>query len=164
MRILIIGGGAAGMMAALTASEQKDHHVILVERQSRMGRKLLATGNGRCNLTNRNLELSHYHGEQAAFCRPALEAFGVEDTLFVHITHFYVSPQYVISYVVSNDAALQLYQMELLNPGSGLACYMDNLTTAENQLLSFLAQAGMESPFAEGRINDVKETFQSIFK
>ena len=81
MNILIIGGGAAGMMAALTASEQAEHHVILVERQSRMGRKLLATGNGRCNLTNRNLELSHYHGEQPAFCRPAMEAFGVEDTL-----------------------------------------------------------------------------------
>ncbi len=77
MRILIIGGGAAGMMAALTASEQAEHHVILAERQSRMGRKLLATGNGRCNLSNQNLELSHYHGEQPEFCRPALEAFGV---------------------------------------------------------------------------------------
>ncbi len=81
MRILIIGGGAAGMMAALTASEQAEHHVILAERQSRMGRKLLATGNGRCNLSNRNLELSHYHGEQPEFCRPALEAFGVEAAL-----------------------------------------------------------------------------------
>jgi predicted Rossmann fold flavoprotein len=81
MRILIIGGGAAGMMAALTASEQAEHHVILAERQSRMGRKLLATGNGRCNLSNRNLDLSHYHGEQPEFCRPALEAFGVEEAL-----------------------------------------------------------------------------------
>ncbi len=84
------------------------------------------------------------------------------DTSFVAIPHFYVSPHYVISYVVSNDAALQLYQMELLNPGSGLACYMDNLATNEDQLLSFLNQAGLNSPFAEGRITDVKETFARI--
>ncbi len=79
MRVLIIGGGASGMMAALTASEK--HEVILIERQSRMARKLLATGNGRCNLTNRNLSCSNYHGEDAGFCRFALENFDVEQTL-----------------------------------------------------------------------------------
>ena len=93
-----------------------------------------------------------------------LDAFGVQDTLFVAITHFYVSPHYVISYVVSNDAAMQLYQMELLDPGSGLACYSENLDTTEDQLLSFLQQAGLESPFADGRITDVQETFESIFQ
>lgn len=51
MTILILGGGASGMMAALTAAAQ-GCRVILVERQARVGRKLLATGNGRCNLTN----------------------------------------------------------------------------------------------------------------
>lgn len=88
----------------------------------------------------------------------------VDETSFVAIPHFYVSPQYVISYVVSNDAALQLYQMELLNPGSGLTCYMDNLSTDEDQLLSFLQSAGLESPFADGRITDVKETFENVLK
>ena len=67
MKVMIIGGGASGMMAALTAS--KGHEVILIERQSRMGRKLLATGNGRCNLTNRNLTPANYHGEAPEFCR-----------------------------------------------------------------------------------------------
>lgn len=79
MKILVIGGGASGMMAALTAS--KRHEVILLERQNRVGRKLLATGNGRCNLTNRNLSRENYHGENADFCRFALEHFGVEETL-----------------------------------------------------------------------------------
>ncbi len=79
MKVLIIGGGASGMMAALTASQS--HEVILAERQSRMGRKLLATGNGRCNLTNINLNLDNYHGENVEFCRYALEYFGVERTL-----------------------------------------------------------------------------------
>ena len=79
--ILIIGAGASGMMAALTAAEQPDNHVILLERQARVGRKLLATGNGRCNLTNLHAGLPHYHGEQPDFAAPALEAFPVADTL-----------------------------------------------------------------------------------
>lgn len=81
MRVLIIGGGASGMMAALTASERGENEVILLERQSRLGRKLLATGNGRCNLTNRSAAPEHYHGEQPSFCRSALQFFDVEQTL-----------------------------------------------------------------------------------
>ena len=79
--ILIIGGGASGMMAALTASERAEQRVILLERQARVGRKLLATGNGRCNLTNIHAGLPHYHGEDAQFAAPALQAFSAADTL-----------------------------------------------------------------------------------
>jgi len=79
--IAIIGGGAAGLMAAYAASRSEDHRVILYERQARVGRKLLATGNGRCNLTNLNADVSHYHGQNPAFVRPALEALSVGDTL-----------------------------------------------------------------------------------
>lgn len=81
MKILVIGGGASGMMAALTASEHGSNEVLLVERQSRVGRKLLSTGNGRCNLSNRNVALRHYHGEAVGFCSYALEHFSVEQTL-----------------------------------------------------------------------------------
>lgn len=83
MTTLIIGAGASGMIAALTAA--KRGQVILLERQARFGRKLLSTGNGRCNLTNLDLSLRHYHGADAAFCRPALAQFGSEQTLdFFH--------------------------------------------------------------------------------
>ncbi|MBQ3216301.1 MAG: NAD(P)/FAD-dependent oxidoreductase, partial [Oscillospiraceae bacterium] len=75
MIIAVIGGGASGMMAALTASENEDNSVLLFERQARTGRKLLATGNGRCNLTNENLTLSHYHGNSPEFCAYALKEF-----------------------------------------------------------------------------------------
>ena len=51
MNVCVIGGGAAGMLAALTAAEN-GHRVLLLERQSRVGRKPLATGNGRRNLSN----------------------------------------------------------------------------------------------------------------
>ena len=80
MTVGIIGGGAAGMVAALTAYRE-GHRVILYERQSRLGRKLMATGNGRCNLSNREAAVSHYHGEAPEFVVPALRRFGVEHTL-----------------------------------------------------------------------------------
>ena len=60
MNVCVIGGGAAGMLAALTAAEG-GHRVLLLERQSRVGRKLLATGNGRCNLSNYHVSLSLIH-------------------------------------------------------------------------------------------------------
>ncbi len=76
----IIGGGAAGLMAAVTAADA-GARVLLFERQARVGRKLLATGNGRCNLTNLNAGPSHYHGEDPDFTRPALSALDVPGTL-----------------------------------------------------------------------------------
>ena len=79
MRVLVIGGGAAGMMAALTAAEN-GHAVTLLERQGRVGRKLMATGNGRCNLTNHHVSPAHYHGGEG-FCSHALAAFDVGNTL-----------------------------------------------------------------------------------
>ncbi|MCD8373519.1 MAG: aminoacetone oxidase family FAD-binding enzyme [Oscillospiraceae bacterium] len=79
--ILIIGGGASGMTAALTAARKKDNRVTLLERQARVGRKLLSTGNGRCNLTNTGAAPERYHGGGAAFTAPALAAFGPERAL-----------------------------------------------------------------------------------
>ena len=81
MVIGIIGGSASGMAAALAAAENKDVQVILMERQARVGRKLQATGNGRCNLTNRNMTLEHYHGNEPEFVQPAMAAFSGEQTL-----------------------------------------------------------------------------------
>ena len=79
MNVCVIGGGAAGMLAALTAAEN-GHRVLLLERQSRVGRKLLATGNGRCNLSNYHVSPTHYHGG-AGFCDFALSQFDVGKTL-----------------------------------------------------------------------------------
>ena len=81
MILAIIGGGASGMMAALSALRSTGAEVHLFERQSRLGRKLLATGNGRCNLSNRNAAAAHYHGRDPGFVAPALQELGVDDTL-----------------------------------------------------------------------------------
>jgi len=81
MVIGIIGAGASGMAAALAAAENKNAQVILFERQARVGRKLQATGNGRCNLSNLHADEKGYHGEDASFAAPALRRFPVSETL-----------------------------------------------------------------------------------
>ena len=81
MVIGIIGGGASGMAAALAAAENPEVQVLLLERQARVGRKLQATGNGRCNLTNLHALEGGYHGDSPEFSRYALERFSPEENL-----------------------------------------------------------------------------------
>ena len=81
MVVGIVGAGASGMAAALAAAENENVQVILMERQARVGRKLSATGNGRCNLTNLHADHRSYHGEEPSFAASALIRYDVEDTL-----------------------------------------------------------------------------------
>lgn len=79
-RIIVVGGGAAGMMAAIVA-KRNGASVVLLERNDRVGKKLLTTGNGRCNYTNLNLRIDNYHGENNGFPEKALSGFNVDKTM-----------------------------------------------------------------------------------
>lgn len=79
MEILIVGAGASGLMAAIQAAE-KSHKVTILERNDRPGKKLLVTGNGKCNLTNMDQALYHYHNSDPAFTKKVLEGFSPKDT------------------------------------------------------------------------------------
>ena len=63
--IAVLGGGAAGLMAAVASTEagHSGLRVLVLEGNARVGKKLLATGNGRCNLSNRHVAPAHYHGD-----------------------------------------------------------------------------------------------------
>ena len=78
--LAIIGAGPAGLMAAITAS-QKCRDIILLEKNEFIGRKVLATGNGRCNLTNKNISSDNYHGASAAFIESILRKFNQDQTM-----------------------------------------------------------------------------------
>ena len=88
--VTVIGGGASGLVAALTAA--KENRVVLIERQSRVGRKLLATGNGRCNLTNTNPPEGHYHGNGAELACCLVRGF--DELEFFRSLGLAVSEQY----------------------------------------------------------------------
>lgn len=82
--IAIVGGGASGLAAAIFCAREKKsgHGIVLLEKGARVGKKLLATGNGTCNITNRQASSAHYHGEGAAhFVTPALTQFPPEACL-----------------------------------------------------------------------------------
>ena len=89
------------------------------------------------------------------------ESVGYDPREFVTIPHFYTNPMYIDSYVVSNDAAMQLYQLELEEPGAGLQRFEEHLDTEELWFLSFLDSAGLESPFAPGRLETVRDLFRT---
>ena len=80
MKAGIIGGGASGLAAAITAA-CGGCDVTVLEHKDRVGKKLLLTGNGRCNLTNLDQDISHYHGADNEFIGRVLKAFSFEDTL-----------------------------------------------------------------------------------
>ncbi len=89
------------------------------------------------------------------------EAYGIADEQwdsrdFVTVPHYFTNPMYIISYVVSKDAALQLYQLELEQKGAGVACLESNLATTHAQLLAFMEDAGLSSPFQTGRLTQVR--------
>ena len=89
---------------------------------------------------------------------------GANKIFFTQITHFYTNPMYVFSYVVSNDAALQLYQLEQTEAGAGLAALEANLATTETTFLAFLQSAQLDSPFTDGRVKSIRATFENILK
>lgn len=78
--LAVIGGGAAGMAAAIEAARQ-GVRVIVYESQPRLGRKLLATGNGRCNFSHKGFSDSNYHGTHPYFVHDALVQYNEENTL-----------------------------------------------------------------------------------
>ncbi len=79
-RVIIIGGGASGLVAAIAAA-RCGSKVTILEHQNQVGKKILVTGNGRCNYTNTDQQLEHYHGGSLDFVRTALAEFDLNQTL-----------------------------------------------------------------------------------
>lgn len=79
--VIIIGGGAAGLAASVFLGRSaKERRILLLEKGPRVGKKLMATGNGTCNLTNVKATAADYHGAPR-LAKAALDAFSVDDTI-----------------------------------------------------------------------------------
>ena len=79
-QVIIIGAGASGLMAGIMAA-RGGAGVTILEKEKKPGRKLLRTGNGKCNLTNTGDIRRAYHGTDPGFAARALDAFSVQDTI-----------------------------------------------------------------------------------
>lgn len=80
MNVVVVGGGASGLTAAVTAA-RNGAKVTVIEHKDRVGKKILSTGNGRCNFTNLNMSADCYRGAPEEFFSEVLAQFTVEDTL-----------------------------------------------------------------------------------
>lgn len=78
--VAVVGGGASGMMAAITAS-QNGAKVVLIEHRDRLGKKILSTGNGRCNFTNIRQEPVCYHSDNPEFPWKVIEQFDAQSVI-----------------------------------------------------------------------------------
>ena len=79
--LIVIGGGASGLCSAVYLKQICPRaDILIIEALDRVGKKLSVTGNGRCNITNRNIAASRYHGTSSEFCLYALDKYGLEAT------------------------------------------------------------------------------------
>lgn len=96
-------------------------------------------------------------GQQFGF-----DAWDWDPREYTIILHFFTDPMYIISYVVSNDLAMQLYQLELEDPGAGLALYEQILPSQESYIVTFAQDCGLESPFSQARLQALTAFYQNI--
>lgn len=80
MKIIVVGGGASGIMAAISAARM-GASVTLIEQKDQIGKKILATGNGRCNLTNTASLSTSYYSDHMECVNTALSIFDEQDTI-----------------------------------------------------------------------------------
>jgi len=76
-KMIIIGAGAAGLVAAII-SARAGGRVTLLEQNRKVGKKILVSGNGKCNIDNRYINLNRFHSQNPSFIEKVLEGYGFE--------------------------------------------------------------------------------------
>lgn len=110
--VAVIGGGASGLAAAVGLLESYNLDVVIAERLDRVGRKILATGNGRCNLSNRNITAKAYHGTVKNVMN-IIENTPSAEEFFNDLGVLCVSDEQGRMYPVSNSAASVLSALRI---------------------------------------------------
>ena len=130
MKIGIIGAGPAGIMAALEAC-CSGAQVVLMDANPSIGRKLAATGSGRCNLTNTNISPSRYHSASSEFVKQALSQFGHKELLAWLKTHaiFTYATQDGWVYPITDSAANVVDLLNAQVMEAGVELHLQTLIT-----------------------------------
>lgn len=122
--ILVIGGGAAGMMAAIHAA-RADAQVTILEHMDRIGKKILSTGNGKCNLTNVAQLPEYYRSSTSGFAFSVIERYTAERTMDF-FQELGILPKSKGGYIYPNSeqasAVLDVLRMELEHRGVETIC------------------------------------------
>lgn len=146
-KIGIIGGGASGIAAAIAAARtDRQAEITILEHKDSIGKKILATGNGRCNLTNRIMDTSCYRSEDPDFISNLLERFGTEDVIrFFSSLGLVMKWRGAYGYPRSDQAAsvTELLELELKRLGVKIRAGI-HVDTIEKKKTGYLVLAGRE--------------------
>lgn len=111
--VVVIGAGASGCVAAISAARQKKR-VLILEHLDKIGKKILSTGNGKCNYTNQMQGTSYYRGTDPVFVVQVMEQFGFLDTIdFFRELGIYPKEKNGYYYPYSEQAASVVEVLEL---------------------------------------------------
>jgi len=113
--VLVIGGGASGIMSAIVAAES-GASVTIIEKNERIGKKILITGNGRCNITNKNISIENYHGHDPSFAMKVIELFNQNRTMdfFKNLgVEFYEEEGKIFPFSQQASSILNLLRLEI---------------------------------------------------
>lgn len=135
--VIVIGAGASGMMAAITAAKN-GKQVLILEKQDKAGKKLLATGNGKCNFTNEKMSIDCFHGD-SEFVSGILDAFSVRDALaFFHSIGIFPKEKSGYYYPNSEQASsvVQALSDELYRLGVTMSfgCHITGIQSTHNKV------------------------------
>ena len=122
--VIVAGGGASGLFAAVLCAKE-NLKVMVLEQKDRIGKKILATGNGKCNYTNRNMRKDCYRGENKEFPEMALSTFGPEEAIS-YWEELGIYPKdkngYLYPYSEQATAVLDVLRMELERKKVSVVC------------------------------------------
>ena len=151
--VIVVGGGASGIVAAITAARE-GAIVTLAEQKDRVGKKILSTGNGRCNLTNEYMDNSCFRGDNLEILSDVLGEFGYKEA-----TEFFESLGVILKnkqgyiYPISDQAStiVDLLDMELthLNVHVLLEHTVLNIQKKDNQ---FIVKTNKETLYGDSVI------------
>jgi len=145
-RVFIIGGGAAGMACAITVKQNHpEYFVTILEKNDRIGKKILKTGNGRCNLSNRNMGAAFYNDPR--FLGTCLSKFTVEDLLdfFKDLGLFVKDDGSTRLYPYSETATtvMEVLRQEIARLGIAVICNCQVMEIKKNQTFAIGTTQGL---------------------
>ncbi|MFI5262983.1 MAG: NAD(P)/FAD-dependent oxidoreductase, partial [Candidatus Kapaibacterium sp.] len=137
--VIIIGAGAAGLMSAIEAGK-RGRSVLVIEREEKIGKKILISGGGRCNFTNKVISAKNFLSENEHFCKSALARYSQKDFIALVEKHSIPYHEKTLGQLFCDGSSREIVAMleaECANAGVKImtSCSVENISKNEKFIL-----------------------------